>query len=180
MEMIGTIPLNPINRYVIYFQFQTKTKSVKYSKTFTRNFRTLERIESRMDTEKQELKEILSRGETLRVEFKSDLKCLPDRELVAAVVALANTEGGALLLGVEDDGTVTGLHVNHLNTSGLSALIANKTNPSLAVQIEVLKLGECNVARIRIPKSRQLVSTSEGLLQRRRLMAKWQSPFLPA
>lgn len=62
-----------------------------------------------MDIDKHGLKAILAAGETLNVEFKSDIKSLPDREIVAAVVALANTEGGLLLLGVEDDGSVTGI-----------------------------------------------------------------------
>ena len=37
----------------------------------------------------------LKLGETLTQEFKSDIARLNARELVAAVVALANTEGGA-------------------------------------------------------------------------------------
>ena len=41
--------------------------------------------------------------ESLTVEFKSDRKRLPDTELVEALVCLANTEGGTLWLGVEDD-----------------------------------------------------------------------------
>jgi predicted HTH transcriptional regulator len=63
-----------------------------------------------MDVNEHQILKLIQQGESLTLEFKSDLKCLPDRELVAAVVALANTEGGNLLLGVEDDGTVTGLH----------------------------------------------------------------------
>jgi ATP-dependent DNA helicase RecG len=39
--------------------------------------------------------------ESLTVEFKSDQKRLPDRELVAAAVCLANAEGGEIYLGVE-------------------------------------------------------------------------------
>ena len=48
--------------------------------------------------------------ETLTKEFKSDVKeaqGLPDSDLVEAVVALANTDGGCVYLGVEDDGTPT-------------------------------------------------------------------------
>ena len=82
-----------------------------------------------MDADKRELLDLIQQGESLTLEFKSDLKCLPDRKLVAAVVALANTEGGVLLLGVEDDGTVTGLHSNHQNLSGLPALVAGRTTP---------------------------------------------------
>lgn len=118
-------------------------------------------------------------GETLTQEFKSDRQSLPDREMVAAVVALANTEGGVLLLGVEDDGKVTGLHPNHENISGLSALIAGRTNPPLAVRVECIDLEEGKIARIEVSKSRQLVSTSEGLLQRRRLMANGQPEAVP-
>jgi hypothetical protein len=47
-----------------------------------------------MGMDKRQLKEILDGGENLQVEFKGDLKCLSDRDLLAAVVALANTEGG--------------------------------------------------------------------------------------
>ena len=44
--------------------------------------------------------------ETLVVEFKSDRDKLGDGELVEAVVCLANTDGGAIYIGVEDDGIV--------------------------------------------------------------------------
>ena len=56
-----------------------------------------------MNTDKHEIRALLEKSETIDVEFKSDAKGLPDRDLVAAVVAMANTEGGLILLGVEDD-----------------------------------------------------------------------------
>ena len=117
----------------------------------------------------QELSKLISQGETLTVEFKSDLKILPDRDLLAAVVSLANTDGGELLLGVEDNGQITGLHANHLNVSGIPSLVANKTNPAISIRVERFELHGKSIARISVPKSRQLVSTSEGLLVRRRL-----------
>ena len=123
--------------------------------------------------------ELIRRGESLTLEFKSDAKGLPDRDLVAAVVALANTEGGDLLLGVEDDGRVTGLHPNHQNLTGLPALIANRTNPPLTVRVEAVETKQGTIARIMVQKSRQLVSTSEGLLQRRRLMADGKPEAVP-
>lgn len=132
-----------------------------------------------MDTKKHELDAVREKGETLTVEFKSDQKCTSDRELVAAIVALTNTEGGDLYLGVEDDGAVTGLHANHRDTTGLSALIANRTNPPVSVRGELLDYKGMPVARIRVPKSRQLVSTSEGLLQRRRLLASGKPEAVP-
>ena len=122
-----------------------------------------------MDTNEHQIEKLIQQGESLMLEFKSDLKCLPDRDLVATVVSLANTEGGNLLLGVEDDSTVTGLHANHLNVSGIPSLIANKTNPAISVRVERCELQGKFIARISVPKSRQLVSTSDGLLVRRRL-----------
>lgn len=56
---------------------------------------------------------LIAEDETITVEFKSDRDCLPDSELVAAVVGLANTEGGDLFIGVENDGSITGLHQKH-------------------------------------------------------------------
>lgn len=72
--------------------------------------------------------------ESLTVEFKSDVKKLSDRELVLAAVCLANTDGGTLWLGVEDDGRVTGLHPEHRDLTGLAAMIANRTVPPLSVR----------------------------------------------
>ncbi len=118
-------------------------------------------------------------GESLTVEFKSDRSRLSDRELVATVVCLANSDGGDLYLGVEDDGKVTGLHADHRNLTGLTALIANQTSPSLSVRVEAIDIGDHRVARIAVPKSRQLVATSEGLLQRRRLKADGQPECVP-
>ena len=59
--------------------------------------------------------------EDLSCEFKSDLRRLPDDELIDAVVALSNTDGGVVYLGVEDDGTPTGIHETHADATGLSA-----------------------------------------------------------
>ena len=48
--------------------------------------------------------------EDMTHEFKSDLKKLPDEEIIEAVVAFANTDGGELYLGVEDNGDISCLH----------------------------------------------------------------------
>lgn len=120
--------------------------------------------------------------ETLTCEFKSDRNCLPDRELIEAVVCMANGEGGEIYLGVEDDGRVSGLHKGHRFLDGMAALIANRTQPSLRVSVEQLEVDGLAVARITVPKSGQPVATSDGLLKRRRLQANGQPecvPYLP-
>jgi ATP-dependent DNA helicase RecG len=132
-----------------------------------------------MDTSDQEIEDLLQAGESLTLEFKSDRKRLPDSDLVATIVSLANTEGGALLLGVEDDGTATGLHEEHQSVTGLPALIANRTNPSLSVRVQKQSTQGVSIARISVPKSRQLVSTSDGLLVRRRLKLDGKPEAVP-
>src|SRR5690554_5304182 len=127
----------------------------------------------------EDIKQLIQQGESLTLEFKSDVKCLPDRDLIAAVVALANTEGGNLLLGVEDNGAITGLHNKHKAIEKLTAFIANKTTPSVYVKVIGHELEGGTVAQINVQKSRQLIATSEGLLQRRRLKADGTPEAVP-
>lgn len=56
---------------------------------------------------KTELKEIIDNGENSEVEFKRD-DVHPD-SLAKEMAALLNLEGGSVLLGVEDNGAITGL-----------------------------------------------------------------------
>ena len=108
--------------------------------------------------------------ETLEIEFKSDRTKLPDNDLVDAVVAFANTIGGTIYLGVENDGTVTGLHKAHQDYTQLAAYIANKTVPPVSVRAELLEEG-FPVLAIHVPKCRSIVASSVGKIQRRRLKA---------
>lgn len=117
--------------------------------------------------------------ESLTVEFKSDMKRLPDEELIAAVVCLANTEGGHIYVGVEDDGHITGLHPMHQNSTTLSAMIANRTNPPVSVRVVILTEEGQQIAHIEVPKSTRLVATSEGLLQRRRIQGDGTPQCVP-
>ncbi|QIB50091.1 ATP-binding protein [Pseudomonas sp. OIL-1] len=107
--------------------------------------------------------------ETLTVEFKSDLKKLPDRELIEALVCLANAEGGELWLGVEDDATPTGLHAEHRMLEGLAGMVAARTSPSLSVQAEAVEVNGVTVACIQVPKAHGEVATTSGVYLRRRV-----------
>lgn len=68
---------------------------------------------------------------SLTVEFKSDRTKISDDVIVEAVVAMANTDGGDIYLGFEDDGQIMGLHKDHLDPTRLAAFVANKTVPSI-------------------------------------------------
>lgn len=107
--------------------------------------------------------------ETLSIEFKSDIKKYGDNDLFEDVVAFANTEGGDLYLGVEDDGTITGVHPEHANPVTLGAYIANNTVPPISTRCEIVE-EEKPVLRITVPKSYGgIAATRSGKILRRRM-----------
>ncbi|MDR0250045.1 MAG: putative DNA binding domain-containing protein [Burkholderiales bacterium] len=108
--------------------------------------------------------------ETLTVEFKSDHpRRLPDHELVETLACMANSEGGEVWLGVEDDGKPTGLHKTHQDLRALPSLVAARTSPSLVVTVQSLEISGAHVARICVPKSSTEVATTAGKYLRRRI-----------
>ena len=101
--------------------------------------------------------------ESLTVEFKSEQRRpQSDDEIVDNVVALANTQGGTLYLGIEDNGIVTGVSEQHSNINGLAAFIFNKTVPQQTTRIESFHEHGCQVVAIEVDNSQQIVSTSNG------------------
>lgn len=114
---------------------------------------------------------MLPKRETLTVEFKSDRKKLSDAEIFEAVVAFANTEGGDLYLGIEDNGEVTGVHKLHESVTTVSAFIANNTMPPVSVRTEIIE-DKYPVLKISVPKSYSgIVATVSGKTIHRRLKA---------
>ena len=115
------------------------------------------------------IERLIPTKETLTVEFKSDLKKYSDADLFEDVVAFANTEGGDLFIGVEDDGTITGVHKEHANPVTLGAYIANNTVPPISTRCEII--GEDRpVLKISVPKSYGgIAATRAGKILRRRM-----------
>lgn len=84
-----------------------------------------------------ELLEILANGENSGIEFKRD--DIRPEQLAREVVALANFQGGRILLGVEDDGSVSGIQ-----RAGLEEWVMNvfrdKIHPMMLPFYEELSL----------------------------------------
>ena len=123
----------------------------------------------------EHLRTLAEGGETLAVEFKGEeAAAFTDRELVETVVCLANrsNDGAAwLLIGVEDDGRVTGARPRHeagrTDPIRVQALIGNRTRPSLSSRAEMASLDGREVLIIEVPALRQPVGTSDGHYLRR-------------
>lgn len=118
------------------------------------------------------VREAIAGGERYDVEFKGDQReRLNDRDLVETVVCLANGRGGLLVIGVEDDGTVTGAQPRHeagrTDPARLQAMIANSTQPPLSVEPSVVRVDDCEVIAVLVPDSARVVGTTKGTYVRR-------------
>ena len=87
-------------------------------------------------TTRTELLETVANGESSAVEFKRDDITTPD--LAKELVAFANFEGGEVLLGVEDDGTVSGLVRSDLEQWVMN-VCRDKITPPIIPFFEVVK-----------------------------------------
>lgn len=135
----------------------------------------------------ESLKKLIESGETFNVEFKGEEKTpLSDNELIEAVVCLANRPAGEsawLLVGVEDDGTITGLRLrketNRIDPQRVQALIANNTRPSVACNIEMVPYEKKSILTIEIPSVRSPVGTTGGKYLRRAIGGRGKPECVP-
>ncbi|WP_109793990.1 ATP-binding protein [Minwuia thermotolerans] len=102
-------------------------------------------------TTRTELLEIIANGENSGVEFKRDH--LRTQDLARELVAFSNLEGGMVLLGVEDDGTITGLTRQDLEEWVMS-VCRDKIRPAIVPFFEVVRNVEDNndVAIVRVTR----------------------------
>ena len=102
-------------------------------------------------TTRTELLEIIANGENSGVEFKRDDELKPEA-LAKELVAFTNTYGGKLLLGVEDDGTVTGLKREDAGEWVVNICRA-KIRPEIVPFFEIVKnvSDDRDVAIVRVP-----------------------------
>lgn len=123
----------------------------------------------------------LAQGETFEQEFKRG--SINDRDLTEAVVCLANGSGGVLLIGVEDDGTVTGARARHGSTTDphrLAAAIQNLTEPAQPVEVTLVDHDAGQVIVIHVPRGDPgPVATKSGLYVKRALGSDGRPQCVP-
>jgi len=88
---------------------------------------------------KTELLEILANGENSGVEFKRD--DIRPEQLAKEIVALANLQGGRIILGVEDDGTISGIQ-QHNTQEWVLNIFRDKVFPQIIPFYEEIKIGD--------------------------------------
>ncbi|EMG6784088.1 putative DNA binding domain-containing protein [Vibrio cholerae] len=88
---------------------------------------------------KTELLEIIANSENSGVEFKRD--DIRPEQLAKEVVAMANFQGGRILLGVEDDGEISGIQRGDLEEWVMN-VFQNKIHPMILPFYEEVKLDD--------------------------------------
>ncbi len=83
-----------------------------------------------------ELLELIKNGENSGVEFKGDT--IDNRALAKELVAFANLQGGKVLLGVADDGTIDGIMRERLEEWVMTAC-RTKIRPEIIPYFEILR-----------------------------------------
>ena len=78
---------------------------------------------------RSELLELIAHGENAGVEFKRD--DLRSEQLAKEVVALANFQGGRILIGVDDDGTISGIQRADLERWVMDTVFGRTVHPML-------------------------------------------------
>ena len=85
---------------------------------------------------KTELLELINNGESSGTEFKRDT--IDNRALAKELVAFANLQGGRVILGVEDDGSVIGITRDHLEEWVMN-VCRDKIRPELIPYYEIIR-----------------------------------------
>lgn len=103
-----------------------------------------------MNMNRTELMEIIRNGESSGVEFKRD--DVHPQSLAKEIASLANLEGGCILLGVEKNGTVTGLTRPDIEEWVMN-ICSNNIQPAIIPYFEVVLCeGDKKIGVITIPE----------------------------
>jgi ATP-dependent DNA helicase RecG len=117
----------------------------------------------------EKLKKILSGGEGISAEFTAVGKSLPDN-VFQSICAFLNRTGGDLLLGVADDGTVTGIDPARIDK--IKSDLVNWSNdpdklyPPFLLFPEEFTIGGKQIIYVRVPESSRVHETDDTVFDR--------------
>lgn len=100
-----------------------------------------------------DVKNLAQTGEGKFLEFK---RTIPTAEKIAReIAAFSNTNGGTLLVGVDDDKSLVGVDGYHEEEYLLNKAASELCSPPVKVTIEVVHFGERDLLVIRVPEADQ-------------------------
>jgi predicted HTH transcriptional regulator len=99
------------------------------------------------------LRELIEQGEGPTLEFKSTIQSAD--KIARTLAAFANTRGGILLVGVEDDGQVSGILSEAEEMGKIETAADRLLDPPVNLEYESRRVGEMHVLLIRVAESEQ-------------------------
>ncbi|HZW61349.1 MAG TPA: helix-turn-helix domain-containing protein [Candidatus Babeliales bacterium] len=99
-----------------------------------------------IDITKEKLLELVASGESEHVEFKESF----NDEAIEAIGAFANATGGALLIGIQNAGKITGFQIGKKTIEDIANRIQEATDPRLQPSISKINLDNKNIVIVQI------------------------------
>lgn len=94
----------------------------------------------------EEIRNIVLSGEDQNIEFKLTF----NNDSIISICAFANSNGGNLIIGVNDNGDLLGVDVNHEIIKDWINQIKNKTSPALVPYYEITALNGTQIVVLKI------------------------------
>lgn len=94
---------------------------------------------------------IIANGESAKTEFKRDDRELRPPRLAREIVAFANVNGGMIVLGVDDDGSLSGVTRHNLQAWLMDTVIGRYVDPQLIPDYEEFLVDGKRIAIVTIP-----------------------------
>lgn len=118
------------------------------------------------------MESLIPKKETLTVEFEKEPKSeVGDRTVLEETVGLANAQGGTIYIGVEDDGTISGVHSqNWCDLERVLLYLTGSTVPPVQVSAEFIEVSAGKmVLAVHVSKATGIVATRDGMTVKRRI-----------
>lgn len=105
------------------------------------------------DMNPSDLRHLIQTGEGTFLEFK---KTIPSAEKIAReIAAFANTSGGTILIGVDDNKAITGISAYFEEEFLLMKAAQQWCVPAVTIRIELVHAGTADVMVVRVPEAEQ-------------------------
>lgn len=110
---------------------------------------------------RRDVSDAISDGESETIEFKEELPSHINN-ISKEVVALSNYKGGILLIGVNDDGDITGVNDIDESEERVTGTINSNVEPKIRTAIEKVVIQEKSVLAIHIPRAEERPYNVDG------------------
>jgi predicted HTH transcriptional regulator len=99
----------------------------------------------------KKIKELIANGEGLKVEFKQRFST--HNKIAKEIIAFANTKGGFLFFGIDDDGSIYGVESEKEIAELIKETTENYCEPKIDYKIEFIQISGIEIVIVEIPES---------------------------